>query len=119
MAGLETLLALRALLGGTVEIELLAAEPEFTYRPIAVAEPFGLGEVRQIELARIASEHDAHLRHASARQPSTRRRRWCGPIAGRSFRTTFWSWPSARVQRPALDGALTFGGSEDRDRSRT
>ena len=51
VAGLEALLALRALLGGTVEIELLAAEPEFCYRPIAVAEPFGLGEVRRLELA--------------------------------------------------------------------
>lgn len=65
VAGLEALIALRALVGGTVEIELLAPDVEFSYRPIAVAEPFGLGEVRRFSLAKIAADHDAHYRHGA------------------------------------------------------
>ena len=62
VAGLEALIALRAMVGGTVEIELLAPDVEFSYRPIAVAEPFGLGEVRRFDLAAIAADHKAHFR---------------------------------------------------------
>lgn len=62
VAGLEALMALRALLGGTVEIELVAPEVEFTYRQISVAEPFGLGDVRRFDLATIAADHQAHFR---------------------------------------------------------
>jgi sulfide:quinone oxidoreductase len=114
VAGLEALLALRALLGGTVEIELLAAEQEFSYRPIAVAEPFGLGEVRQIELASIASEHGAHLRHAAldavdAAASVVRTDR------GEELSYDFLVVATGARQWAALDGALTFGGSDDRD----
>ena len=49
----------------TVEIELLAPAQGFAYRPIAVAEPYGLGEVRRLELARIAADQGAH-RHQGA-----------------------------------------------------
>jgi hypothetical protein len=43
VAGLEALLALRALAGDLVDLELLAPEPAFWYRPLAVAEPFDAG----------------------------------------------------------------------------
>ena len=54
VAGLEALLALRALAGDLVDLELLAPEPAFWYRPLAVAEPFEAGRVHQFELAGIA-----------------------------------------------------------------
>src|SRR6266511_4136713 len=54
VAALEAALALRALAEDRVSVELLAPEPYFWYRPLAVAEPFGLGEVRQFELAELA-----------------------------------------------------------------
>jgi sulfide:quinone oxidoreductase len=54
VAGLETLLALRALAGELVAIELLAVEPDFWYRPLAVAEPFDAGRAERFELAGIA-----------------------------------------------------------------
>src|SRR5438876_11319361 len=54
VAGLETLLALRALAGDLVDLELLAPDPEFWYRPLAVAEPFDAGRARHFELAGIA-----------------------------------------------------------------
>jgi sulfide:quinone oxidoreductase len=114
VAGLEALLALRALLGGTIEIQLLAAEPEFVYQPIAVAEPFGLGEVRQLELARIASEHGAHLRHATLASvdPSVSVLR---TDRGEELSYDYLLVAVGARQWSALDGAITFGGSEDRD----
>src|SRR5262252_807124 len=59
VAGLETLLALRALAGELVELELLAPEPDFWYRPLAVAEPFEAGRVPRIELADVAESVSA------------------------------------------------------------
>jgi hypothetical protein len=54
VAALEAALALRALAADRVSVELLAPEPEFWYRPLAVAEPFGLGEVRHFDLPELA-----------------------------------------------------------------
>lgn len=62
VAALETVLALRELAAERVEVELLAPTPEFTYKPLAVAEPFGLGESRRYDLGRIAEENGARLR---------------------------------------------------------
>jgi sulfide:quinone oxidoreductase len=55
VAALEAALALRALAEDRVSVELLAPETEFWYRPLAVAEPFGLGEVRHFDLAELAT----------------------------------------------------------------
>ena len=40
VAALEAALAMRALAEDRVSVELLAPEPQFWYRPLAVAEPF-------------------------------------------------------------------------------
>ena len=40
VAGLEALLALRHLAGDRVELSLLSPRADFSYRPMAVAEPF-------------------------------------------------------------------------------
>ena len=39
VAGLEALLALHALAGDRVQLTLVAPDPDFAYRPLAVAEP--------------------------------------------------------------------------------
>jgi sulfide:quinone oxidoreductase len=54
VAGLEAALALRDLAGDRVEVELLAPEHHFFYRPLAVAEPFGVGHVHRWELDDLA-----------------------------------------------------------------
>ena len=54
VAGLEAMLALRALAPDLVEVELVSAERHFYYRPLAVAEPFGLGKVHRWELGDLA-----------------------------------------------------------------
>ena len=59
VAGLETMMAVRALAGPRVAITLVAPNLEFAYRPLAVAEPFGVDEVRSYPLEQIASDFDA------------------------------------------------------------
>jgi sulfide:quinone oxidoreductase len=61
VAALEAMLALRALAAEHVEVELLAPEPDFWYRPLAVAEPFGLGRAHRFELAALTAAAGAHF----------------------------------------------------------
>ena len=50
IAGLEALLALNALAEDRVDITLLARDPEFTYRPMIVEEPFSLAPAARRDL---------------------------------------------------------------------
>src|SRR5215211_771691 len=61
VAALEALIALRELAEERVQLELVTPQPEFAYRPLAVAEPFGLAEPRRYDLVRIAADHGAAL----------------------------------------------------------
>ncbi|MDP9344352.1 MAG: FAD-dependent oxidoreductase [Actinomycetota bacterium] len=65
IAGLEALLALRALAGNRVELTLLSPEPDFVYRPMAVARPFGLGHAGHTPLADAARDVGAALKIAA------------------------------------------------------
>jgi len=64
VAALESMMALRALAGEEMHITLLAPDRDFHYRPMAVAEPFSIAEVRHIALVAIA--HDFGARHVTA-----------------------------------------------------
>src|SRR5207245_161485 len=61
VAGVEGLLRLRKLAGDRVDIALLSAKTEFSYRPIAVLEPFAKGKADRYSVARIAADTDARL----------------------------------------------------------
>jgi sulfide:quinone oxidoreductase len=61
VAGLEALLALRDLAGDRVRLVLAAPDDQFTYRPLAVAEPFALGRAHQVPLSEFAGDADAEL----------------------------------------------------------
>jgi sulfide:quinone oxidoreductase len=61
VAGLEALLALRAIARGQTRLTLIAPDPEFSYRPLAVAEPFALGHAHRVPLSRFAADTDAEL----------------------------------------------------------
>jgi sulfide:quinone oxidoreductase len=61
VAGLETVLAVHALAGARLDVTLLTPEEEFSYRPLSVAEPFGLGPVRSYRVAELAAEHGARV----------------------------------------------------------
>jgi sulfide:quinone oxidoreductase len=114
-AGLEAVLALQALAGDRVAIELLTPERHFTYRPLAVAEPFRPGSVERLELSAIAAERGVALhRDALARVlPDERAVETQG-----GARLEYDKLVLALGARPveAVPGALTFRGPQDANR---
>ena len=109
VAALETLMALRDLAGDRVGVTLVAEEPDFVYRPMAVAEPFGLGEARRYPLRRIAEDFGAGLVQAGVAALDAP----AGRVALRSGDTMTYDTlvlaPGARMI-PAFDDAVTFSG---------
>src|SRR6476661_4174091 len=61
IAGLEALLALRDLAGDRAALTLVAPEPDFTYRPMIVEEPFADQPAERRELSPIVEELGAEL----------------------------------------------------------
>jgi sulfide:quinone oxidoreductase len=61
VAGLEALLALRDLAGPRAHLTLIAPDPDFTYKPLAVAEPFALGAAQRVPLRTITDAVGADL----------------------------------------------------------
>lgn len=65
VAGIEAALALRELAGERVSMTMLAPESDFTYRPMAVREPFAYGPARRFSMERIARDLGLRLRGES------------------------------------------------------
>ena len=112
VAALETSLALRALAEDLVRVELIAPETEFTYRPLAVAEPFRTGEVRRFPLAPLVAAAGASLRtnsvaHVDAEEKQAR--------LDDQETVDFDAFVLAvgTQTREAVVGALTFRGPQD------
>jgi sulfide:quinone oxidoreductase len=115
VAGLEGMLALAALAGDLVEIELLTPSEVFLYRPLQVTEPFGVADPVRLELARIVSEVGArHTADALAAVDPVRRRVTTAGGAVIEFDALLVA-PGAR-QVEAVPGALTFGEDDERRR---
>jgi sulfide:quinone oxidoreductase len=115
VAALEAALALRALGEGRVRVELLAPEPHFWYRALAVAEPFALGEVRRFELAELATEAGATLTHGQlVSVDAARHIAYTGPGGAHSYSMLLLA--CGALPRPAVEGALTFRGPADTDK---
>src|SRR5215813_4848315 len=62
VAALEAALALRAFAGDLVRVELIAPDAEFTYKPLAVAEPYRAAEVQRFPLDPLVTATGATLR---------------------------------------------------------
>jgi sulfide:quinone oxidoreductase len=75
VAGLETALALRAIAREHVTVELIAPEREFTYRPLAVAEPFDIGRVLRSPLEHLVHAAGARLRRGALTGVDSARKR--------------------------------------------
>ena len=112
MAALETTIALHDLAPHLVDVELLAPEHEFWYRPLAVAEPFGLARVVRFELGDLASSVDATFSlgalvsvDADARTATTSH--------GQEIEYDTLVLACGARPVPALEGALTFRGPAD------
>jgi sulfide:quinone oxidoreductase len=74
VAGLEVVLALHALGGDRLDVTLVSPDEEFAYRPLSVAEPFGLGEVRRYDAAELAREHGAEFEDGFLERVDSERR---------------------------------------------
>ncbi len=62
VAGLEGALGLRKLGGERIATTMIAPNPEFVYRPMAVREPFGYAEARRYPLDELARDIGVELR---------------------------------------------------------
>jgi sulfide:quinone oxidoreductase len=111
------MLALRKLAEERVDIEILAPEPHFWYRPLAVAEPFGLGRAHRLELGALTERAGARFTLGALSAVD---------VAKRTVRTEggleigYDSLLLALGARPieGVPGALTFRGPGDSERLR-
>jgi sulfide:quinone oxidoreductase len=117
VAALEAALALRALAEDRVGVELIAPEPHFWYRPLAVAEPFDLGEVRQFELAELAAAAGATFSLGALTGVDVGSR-LAQTSVGSSIPYDVLLVACGAVPTPAVTGALTFRGPADTERIR-
>jgi sulfide:quinone oxidoreductase len=106
IAGLEALLALHALAEDRVDLVLVAAEPEFTYRPMIVEEPFTAQPAERHELQPIAEELGAEMVRGSLQcvDPDARTIQ----VDGRELGYDALVVCVGARQRPALPQAITF-----------
>ncbi len=112
VAALEAALALRRIAEERVHIEILAPDPHFSYRPLAVAAPFELGEVVLLELDAIAQEIGAKFTQGGLAGIDAWRH-----IAHTSKNTQIeydmLLIACGALSMPAVPGALTFRGPAD------
>src|SRR5437867_9998938 len=112
VAALEAMVALRALAEERVDIELLAPDRDFFYRPLSVAEPFGTGEALRFDLAALAAGCGARHRFGSLVAVSAADHR-ATLGHGEALNYDALVLALGARQRIALPGALTFRGSQD------
>ena len=112
VGGLEAALALQALAGERVELTLLAPERHFTYRPLAVAEPFGGPLMLRFPLRTFAEDRGLCLvRDAvAAVEPDGRRVHTQG---GETLPYDVLLLATGARALEAVPGALTFRGPRD------
>src|SRR5919204_4852127 len=111
-AALEATLALRALAEERVSIDLLAPDPRFWYRPLAVLEPFGVGQLHGIELVELASAAGAifTLGALASVEPE---RHVAITAGGAEFEYDALLVTTGAKPVPSVPGAFTFRGPAD------
>ena len=112
VAGLETALALRALAEDLVSVEVIAPETEFTYRALAVAEPFHSDQVQRFPLRALVHGAGATLRRGSVSAIDPEQKAVMLADGEDVSYDAFVLALGARAE-PAVTGALTFRGPED------
>jgi sulfide:quinone oxidoreductase len=116
-AGLETMLALRALAEERVSIELWAPDPEFLYRPLAAASPFEVSLVHRFPLGAIAERCGVRYRPAALAAVDARAREVrTAQGEPHSYDALVVACGARAVE--AVPGALTFRGPPDVERFR-
>jgi sulfide:quinone oxidoreductase len=112
VAALEAALALRHLADARVDIELLAPEPHFWYRPLAVVEPFGIGHLHAVELTELGRACGARftLDALASVDPD---RHVVRTAAGAELEYDVLLVATGARPVPAVAGAVTFRGPAD------
>ena len=108
VAGLEVLIALRALAGDRVSVTLVSQDDAFVDRPLTVAEPFGSGSAARYPLPEIAADLDARFVCATVEAVAASEHRMsCAGGPNLEFDTLILA-PGARTRPPFVD-AIAFG----------
>jgi sulfide:quinone oxidoreductase len=113
VAALEATLALRALAEERVAITVVAPESDFIYRPLAVAEPFRVGEARRFPLRPLVAAAGAELRRGGIAAVDPDRRVAVMEGGQEELPYEVLLLALGAVPREALPGALTFRGPSD------
>jgi len=112
VAAVEAVLALRALAGPRVEIELVAPTHALEHRPASVAAPFGFGAPSPLDLSDLAHRFDIELVHDELAAVDTGSRR-ARLVSGGERDYDYLLVAVGATPEPALQGALTFTGPDD------
>jgi sulfide:quinone oxidoreductase len=118
VAALEALLALRTLEADLATVDMVAATPDFSYRPLAVAEPFDLGTAHRFDLTRIAREQGASL-HVAGVQSVEHELRSLVTWDGRQFEYDLLLLAVGARPTVAIPGSVTIEGPAYTGRFRT
>ena len=105
-------MALRALAGDRVDIELVAPGKDFVFRPLAVAEPFGYAAPLRIPLAELAGSHDVRVREETLAAVDAAAHR-CRLRDGSEIAYDALVVAIGGGREPWLPGALTFAGTPE------
>ena len=116
VAALEAALALRALAEERVRVELIAPEPRFWYRPVSVAEPFELGEVRHFGLPELAAAAGAAAFSVGKLVLVDPVKQVAETAPGGLVAYDRLIIACGAVPQAAVTGAITFRGSSDTDK---
>jgi sulfide:quinone oxidoreductase len=111
VAALEAALALQELAQERVSVEVIAPELDFVYRPLAVTDPFRVGETRRFPLGKLVELAGASLSrgHVSSVDPV---QRVLSTAEGPEHEYEALLVALGARPREALAGALTFLGPE-------
>jgi sulfide:quinone oxidoreductase len=112
VAALETMVALRELAEERVNLTLVAPDSLFVYRPLAIAEPFGLGSVVRIPLAALTVGCRATHEQASALMVSPETRE-LHTSRGRAIDYDALVLAFGARPEEAVPGTIAFGGPGD------
>jgi sulfide:quinone oxidoreductase len=115
VAGLEASLALREIAHDYVDVELLAPESEFVYRPLSVTAPFRMGETRRFPLGRLVEEAGGSLAHHAV-QSVDPDRRTVATADGAEVGYDLLLLALGATPVASIPGALTFRGPQDEER---
>ncbi len=116
VGGVEAMVALHDLCGDRVEIAVHAPRREFLYRPLAVTEPFGVGEVLKFDLQQLTERCGASFSLDSIVSVNTDGQR-ATTHDGDAVDYDYLIVASGARMLWTVPGAATFWGASDEDAS--